>query len=336
MFERYTEKARRTIFFARKEASNFGSPYIETEHLLLGLLNDGFLTSFVLQGISVQGIRDDIMATLPRQKAIPTSVDLPLSNDAKQALSYGAEEAERLADRQIRNQHLLLGLMRVEASYGAQMLRQKGLEATNLRLRIAELQPEEEATIHGAGGGAGTRWVPKSPGIPAGYAWPRLLYNPASKTLILEMHGAGKEFLPTRLFMRHKDSEAYQQIGNPAEDVAYESPVTCDKKPIVVFNSLKWDKERNGGDWAGVCCFNLNTKELTVCACKETLVVSEQHTRAWVSALVFLSDDGQNLYLNIGIEKPSRSGSVVNYHLARLNMADKTLELVSPLRDTFY
>ena len=38
MFERYTEKARRVIFFARYEASQFGSPYIETEHLLLGLL----------------------------------------------------------------------------------------------------------------------------------------------------------------------------------------------------------------------------------------------------------------------------------------------------------
>ncbi len=40
MFERYTEKARRTIFFARYEASLFGSPYIETEHLLLGLLRE--------------------------------------------------------------------------------------------------------------------------------------------------------------------------------------------------------------------------------------------------------------------------------------------------------
>jgi ATP-dependent Clp protease ATP-binding subunit ClpC len=40
MFERYTEKARRTIFFARYEASHFGSPYIETEHLLLGLLRE--------------------------------------------------------------------------------------------------------------------------------------------------------------------------------------------------------------------------------------------------------------------------------------------------------
>ncbi len=101
MFERYTEKARRTIFFARHEASSFGSPFIETEHLLLGLLNDGFLASFVLEGVSVQGIREHILATLPRQKEIPTSADLPLSNNAKQALSYGAEEADRLADRQI-------------------------------------------------------------------------------------------------------------------------------------------------------------------------------------------------------------------------------------------
>jgi hypothetical protein len=196
MFERYTENARRTIFFARHEASNFASPYIETEHLLLGLLNDGFLASFVLQGISAQGIREDILATLPRQKEIPTSVDLPLSSNAKQALSYGAEEAERLADRQIRNQHLLLGLMRVEDSYAAQMLRQKGFDPANLRLRIAELQPKEGKTIRGASGG-GTRWTPKSPSIPAGYAWPRLLYNPASKILILELHGAGEE-RPTR------------------------------------------------------------------------------------------------------------------------------------------
>jgi len=71
-----------------------------------------------------------------------------------------------------------------------------------------------------------------------------------------------------------------------------------------MFNSVKWDKERHGGDWAGVCCFNLNAKDLTVCACKET----EPHTRAGVSALVFLSDDGQKLYVNVGIEKPSRSG----------------------------
>jgi hypothetical protein len=40
VFECYTEKARRVIFFGRYEASQFGSPYIETEHLLLGLLRE--------------------------------------------------------------------------------------------------------------------------------------------------------------------------------------------------------------------------------------------------------------------------------------------------------
>ena len=52
MFERYTEKARRVIFFARYEASQFGSPYIETEHLLLGLLREEeCAASKILRGI---------------------------------------------------------------------------------------------------------------------------------------------------------------------------------------------------------------------------------------------------------------------------------------------
>jgi ATP-dependent Clp protease ATP-binding subunit ClpC len=60
MFERYTEKARRVIFFARYEASQFGSPYIETEHLLLGLMReDKALTNRFLRSTSVESIRTD-------------------------------------------------------------------------------------------------------------------------------------------------------------------------------------------------------------------------------------------------------------------------------------
>ncbi len=40
MFERYTEKARRVIFFARYEASQFGAAQIEAEHILLGLIRE--------------------------------------------------------------------------------------------------------------------------------------------------------------------------------------------------------------------------------------------------------------------------------------------------------
>ena len=77
MFERYTEKARRVIFFARYEASQFGSPYIETEHLLLGLLReDKALTNrFLRSHASVESIRKQIEAhTTIREKVSTSSI----------------------------------------------------------------------------------------------------------------------------------------------------------------------------------------------------------------------------------------------------------------------
>ena len=71
MFERYTEKARRVIFFARFEASQFGSPNIESEHLLLGLLREdkGLTNRFLRSHVAVESIRKQIEAqTTVREK----------------------------------------------------------------------------------------------------------------------------------------------------------------------------------------------------------------------------------------------------------------------------
>jgi len=61
MFERYTEKARRIVFFARYEASEFGSPTIETEHLLLGILREdkALANHFLPSNHSVASIRQE-------------------------------------------------------------------------------------------------------------------------------------------------------------------------------------------------------------------------------------------------------------------------------------
>ena len=93
MFERYTEKARRVIFFARYEASQFGSPYIETEHLLLGLLReDKALTNrFLRSHASVESIRKQIEGHTTTREKVSTSVDLPLSNECKRVLAYAAD-----------------------------------------------------------------------------------------------------------------------------------------------------------------------------------------------------------------------------------------------------
>jgi ATP-dependent Clp protease ATP-binding subunit ClpC len=134
MFERYTEKARRVIFFARYEASQFGSPYIETEHLLLGLLRESKdLTFRYLRNSSVESIRQQVETATVKREQIPTSVDLPLSNEGKRALTYAAEEADRLSHKHIGTEHLFLGLLRENTTFAAQLLHERGVRLSAVR-----------------------------------------------------------------------------------------------------------------------------------------------------------------------------------------------------------
>jgi ATP-dependent Clp protease ATP-binding subunit ClpC len=141
MFERYTEKARRVIFFARYEASQFGSPYIETEHLLLGSLReDKALTNrFLRSHTVVESIRKQIEANTVIREKTSTSVDLPLSDECKRVLAYAAEEAERLGHKHIGTEHLLLGLMREENCFAANLLAERGIELAKVREELARV-----------------------------------------------------------------------------------------------------------------------------------------------------------------------------------------------------
>jgi len=148
MFERYTEKARRVIFFARYEASQFGSADIETEHLLLGLLReDKALTNrFLRSHASVESIRKQIEGHATIQEKISTSVDLPLSNESKRVLAYAAEEAERLSNKQIGPEHLFLGLLREEKCFAAEILHERGLRLSTVREEVARSQSDKTVT----------------------------------------------------------------------------------------------------------------------------------------------------------------------------------------------
>ena len=95
MFDRFTARALRVIFFARYEASEFGSPTIETEHLLLGILREdkALANRFLPSNHSVASIRRRIRALTPLRDKISTSVDLPLSHEggAEPPRGAGAE-----------------------------------------------------------------------------------------------------------------------------------------------------------------------------------------------------------------------------------------------------
>jgi ATP-dependent Clp protease ATP-binding subunit ClpC len=152
MFERYTEKARRVIFFARYEASQFGSPYIETEHLLLGLLReDKALTNrFLRSHASVESIRKQIEGHTTIREKVSTSVDLPLSNECKRVLAYAAEEAERLSHKHIGTEHLLLGLLREEKCFAAEILTERGLRLPAIREEL-QRTTQEKAPVQQTG-----------------------------------------------------------------------------------------------------------------------------------------------------------------------------------------
>lgn len=136
MFERYTEKARRVIFFARYEASQFGASQIEAEHVLLGLIReDKNLTHrfFHRSHASIESIRKEIESRTVMRERISDKIDLPLSGEAKRVLAYAAEESERLGNRHIGTEHLLLGLLREENSVAAEILYDRGLRLSDIR-----------------------------------------------------------------------------------------------------------------------------------------------------------------------------------------------------------
>jgi ATP-dependent Clp protease ATP-binding subunit ClpC len=140
MFERYTEKARRVIFFARYEASHYGSAHIDTQHLLLGLMreNMSLLVRFLPEA-NLESVRTTIDARATTRKTISTAIDLPLSEESKRVLVSAAEEADRLAHKHIGTEHLFLGLVREENCLAAQILRELGADASKLRVEIAKL-----------------------------------------------------------------------------------------------------------------------------------------------------------------------------------------------------
>jgi quinol monooxygenase YgiN len=144
MFERYTERARRVLFFARYEASQLGSTAIETEHVLLGLLREGKgLASRILDQshVDAMAVHVEVYDAAVNRPRIATSVEIPIGRQAKAVLEHAAYEANELRDVHIGTEHLLLGLLHEPESAGGAILARAGLRLTPVRALIASFRP---------------------------------------------------------------------------------------------------------------------------------------------------------------------------------------------------
>ena len=148
MFERYTERARRVLFFARYEASQLGSVSIETDHLLLGLIREGKgVTSriFAMAHLSLEQIRKEIEDRSVFHEKVHVSVEIPFTDEMKRVLLAAQAEADRLQHRDIATEHLLLGILHEAQSVAGAMLIGKGLRLDAVRRDVVRLVNEAAA-----------------------------------------------------------------------------------------------------------------------------------------------------------------------------------------------
>ena len=142
MFEHYTERARRVLFFARYEAGRAGSPAVEPEHLLLALMREGkglsariFERARVCAGRGAEGDRkpdDPPGGGLERGRPTAQRVD-------GQVLEFAAQESDRLLHNYVGTEHLLLGVFREAQSLAASILAERGLQINQVREDIVML-----------------------------------------------------------------------------------------------------------------------------------------------------------------------------------------------------
>src|SRR5215470_676378 len=141
MFERYSERSRRVIFFARYEALQYGSSVISPEHILLGLLREDktIATRFIplRHEVTVDKVRREIEERIVVRDRMPQSSDLHLAAETKRVLFYANEESRQLNARFVAPEHLLLGLVSDERSIAAEILFQYGVRAQDVRNELA-------------------------------------------------------------------------------------------------------------------------------------------------------------------------------------------------------
>ena len=115
MFERYTEQARRAIFFARYEASLQGTGKITTGLILLGVMREGESRSVAARILKDQGINLRSSLGFPLRNGKPLTdpmKDMPLDADSKKVLAYSLEEAELDNSFYVDANHVLRGILR--------------------------------------------------------------------------------------------------------------------------------------------------------------------------------------------------------------------------------
>jgi ATP-dependent Clp protease ATP-binding subunit ClpC len=144
MFQRFNVQAREAMERAASKARDLGHAYVEPEHLLSGLTDDGEASFHGMLSPSVMSELTNIALPPARAPGV-ASRDPVFSPHARRVLAYTVEEADRLGHKRVGTSHLLLGLLRDATSgpSGIQTLKELGLDLDAARTRAREISEDE-------------------------------------------------------------------------------------------------------------------------------------------------------------------------------------------------
>ena len=156
VWQRFTERARRVVFFAQEEAGRLGENYVSTEHLLLGLVreNDSVAARILDSiGVSLGRIRSEIERQVAKGEG-RLGQDMQLTPRAKRVIDLAYDEARQLNNNYIGTEHLLLGLIREGEGLAGRVLSRLGVDLERTRAEVRKLHDQEPAGVGAASGGS--------------------------------------------------------------------------------------------------------------------------------------------------------------------------------------
>jgi len=167
MYERFTERARKTMQLANQEAQRFNHEYIGTEHILLGLVKEGTgVAANVMRNLDIdlRKIRLEVEKLVQSGPEMITMGKLPQTPRAKKVIEYSMEEARNLNHNFVGTEHILLGLLREQEGVAAQVLMNLGLKLEEVREEVLNLlstgleggETERGRDLPGEGGPSGS------------------------------------------------------------------------------------------------------------------------------------------------------------------------------------
>jgi ATP-dependent Clp protease ATP-binding subunit ClpC len=156
MFDRFTDRAKKVMNLARQEAQRFNHEYLGTEHILLGLVQEGSgVAANVLRNMNIDlaKIRTEVEKLVKTGPSMVTMGQLPFTPRAKKVLELSMEEAGNLGHNYIGTEHLLLGLIKENEGIAAKVLTNLGVKLEDVREEVLEFlgaehgeEEEEEQT----------------------------------------------------------------------------------------------------------------------------------------------------------------------------------------------